>query len=367
MGFVELGLLRWNRGRSAAAGYAALSEGLLEAFPNSWPPVERAKTGEFLQAAAQRMARLKEIRDAGSMWREVEEILALVRQEVERVRRRGGERESGFADIIEVLTRAVDEIAGQAAAFNRSVLSESDQIRQLLQLEDVTELKRRVTERVEALRQAVAERQQKDEVSRVKLSGRVKSLQTRLTEAEVAASVDPLTGVGNRRHFDAALNRFSAECADTGRPFSLALLDVDDFKMINDRHGHRVGDRVLVALAQNIARRLRKGDVVTRYGGEEFALLLRGTDLANATTRLAQVVEEIATSDFCYEGPRHVRCTVSAGVAEYEAGESHETLIRRADEGLYSAKREGKNRVRSAQHGRRERYSPPPAAIAIAR
>jgi diguanylate cyclase (GGDEF)-like protein len=280
----------------------------------------------------------------------VEDILGLVRQQVDRVRRRATEREAGFAEIIEVLTKAVDEIAGQAAAFNSNILGESEQIRRLLQLDDVGELKRRVTERVDALRQAVAERQQQDEVSRMKLSGRVTSLQTRLSEAEIAASIDPLTGVGNRRQFEAALARLAGEACDTGRCFALALLDVDDFKRINDEHGHQVGDRVLVALAQNIAHKLRKGDVVTRYGGEEFAILLSGTGLANAGKRLGQVVAEIAASDFAYEGSRRVKFTVSAGVAEFTRGESVEALTRRADEGLYAAKRAGKNRVVSVPH-----------------
>jgi len=346
VGIVELGLLRRGTGGNAATeGYAALSEGLLETFPNSWPSSDAVKVAEFRQAVAVHLGRLKEARDQPGVWREVEDILGLVRQQVERLRRRTNEREAGFAEIIEVLTKAVGEIAGQAAAFNRSVLGESDQIRRLLQLDDVGELKRRVTERVDALRQAVAERQQKDEVSRVRLSGRVKSLQTRLSEAETAAAIDPLTGVGNRRQFDAALTRFAAEACDTGRSFALALLDVDDFKRVNDEHGHQVGDRVLVALAQNVARKLRKGDIVARYGGEEFAILLRGTDLPNASKRLSQVVAEVGASDFAYEGSRHVHFTVSAGVAEYAPGESEDALIRRADEGLYAAKRAGKNRV----------------------
>lgn len=85
--------------------------------------------------------------------------------------------------------------------------------------------------------------------------------------------------------------------------------------------------------------------MVARYGGEEFALLLTGTDLTNAARRLAQVVSEIAASDFAYESSRRVKFTVSAGVAEYTRGESTEALIRRADEGLYAAKRGGKNRL----------------------
>jgi diguanylate cyclase (GGDEF)-like protein len=344
--FVELGLRQPDHEvRVRAAGYAKLSEGLVGAMLDTAPEAAVLKTGEFRREVTAHVERLREARDEGAFGREVVGLLSCCRQQFERVRRHVGEREAGFAEIIETLTAAVDELAGESLSFNKNVIGESDRIRRLLELDDVSELKRRVTERVDALRQAVAERQQKEDTSRLRLSGRVRSLQSKLSEAEAAASADQLTGVGNRRQFEASLGRFVAEACDTGRSFALAMLDVDDFKQVNDQHGHQVGDRVLVALAQSIARRLRKGDVVTRYGGEEFALLLRDTTAENAGKRLAQVVDEIAASDFAYEGSRRVRFTVSVGVAGYWPGDSDGALVRRADEGLYAAKRGGKTRV----------------------
>jgi diguanylate cyclase (GGDEF)-like protein len=153
------------------------------------------------------------------------------------------------------------------------------------------------------------------------------------------ALTDPLTGLGNHRHFHERLQRELVLADEGGTPVTLCLVDIDDFKKINDRFGHPVGDRVL----SKLAGRLRQGGEAFRLGGDEFALLLPGLDDNAALTAANSVVERIGAVPVDEVGP----VTVSAGVATFPLqGVGRDELIRLADSALYWAKEHGKNRVR---------------------
>jgi diguanylate cyclase (GGDEF)-like protein/putative nucleotidyltransferase with HDIG domain len=154
------------------------------------------------------------------------------------------------------------------------------------------------------------------------------------------ALTDPLTGLGNHRHFHERLERELRNAQEKRLPLTLCLVDVDDFKRVNDRFGHPAGDRVL----SHLATRLRQTGEAFRLGGDEFALLLPGYDEGSALTAAASVVERIAALELDQLGS----VTVSVGVATSpaHAGDRDE-LIRLADSALYWAKEYGKNRVRS--------------------
>lgn len=159
-----------------------------------------------------------------------------------------------------------------------------------------------------------------------------------------AAIRDPLTGVFNRRHFEERLAVEVGLAKRHERPVSLVLFDVDDFKAVNDRHGHPVGDDVLRAVASALDRQGRREDEVFRYGGEEFALLARETPRAGAVLlaeRRLAVIRGLAVST--QTGVLTVRA--SAGVGSYSPGMTAAQLVERADEALYAAKRSGKDRV----------------------
>jgi diguanylate cyclase (GGDEF)-like protein/putative nucleotidyltransferase with HDIG domain len=156
------------------------------------------------------------------------------------------------------------------------------------------------------------------------------------------ALTDPLTGLGNHRHFHERLQRELAQADEHGGMVSLCFLDIDDFKRINDQFGHPAGDRVL----SQIASRLRQGGESFRLGGDEFAVLLVGMDeqLALATTQ--SIVQRIAETELGKAGA----ITVSAGVATFpQHGRERDSLIRLADGALYWAKEHGKNQVRLAR------------------
>jgi diguanylate cyclase (GGDEF)-like protein len=129
-----------------------------------------------------------------------------------------------------------------------------------------------------------------------------------------------------------------------GLPFVLAFVDIDHFKQINDQHGHRIGDQVLVELAQLLRLSVREVDLAARYGGEEFVLLLSGMTLATAENALNRIRIAVMEEHFSESS---LPLTVSVGVAQYHAGEEGDELLNRADRLLYEAKRAGRNRVRT--------------------
>ena len=155
-------------------------------------------------------------------------------------------------------------------------------------------------------------------------------VQARLAgQLRTAAGTDPLTGVANRRAWEEQASRHLARADRSGEPLSFALLDLDDFKVVNDRDGHGAGDDLLRALTAGWSRRLRHADLLGRYGGDEFVLCLPATDEAAATELLAQLA---TTHPFTWTG----------GVATARRGDTLATVLARADEQLYRRKRSGR-------------------------
>ncbi|CNL94956.1 sensor domain-containing diguanylate cyclase [Yersinia proxima] len=169
--------------------------------------------------------------------------------------------------------------------------------------------------------------------------------QKRLEQAlEHAALKDPLTDLGNRRQFFPLVEHAHAQSQRYGQNFSLILLDVDHFKNINDQLGHHKGDEVLIFLARTLESIIRECDIVFRWGGEEFAILLPLTNLEGAL----QLAESIRETIQMICQPNLPQLTVSIGVAQHQVGEDTDSLFKRMDEALYRAKASGRNRVLAA-------------------
>lgn len=195
--------------------------------------------------------------------------------------------------------------------------------------------------------QKVAERNKDLEVRLNTSAYEIDGLHEDLIKARQEAMTDSLTGLANRKCFDARLSEGMSSSAETGEALSLMLLDIDYFKKFNDTYGHQIGDQVLKLVAQNLSKTFKGQDTAARYGGEEFAVILPNTalDIAiklaeNIRVNLAkQVLKNLRTGD------SFGKLTVSVGVAKYHAGEPAEDLIRRSDKALYRAKQDGRNRV----------------------
>ncbi|MEO7191721.1 MAG: GGDEF domain-containing protein [Vicinamibacterales bacterium] len=258
------------------------------------------------------------------------------------------DRESEIMAVVRILREAAKHFIGDSSVLNERLLSSTDRLKSLSRLDDIRDLKKELAAEVSFLERAVQDKKQRDAQLVARLSERVDVLQSDLVKAEEEAATDALTKVANRGTFDTTLARLVAAAHADGTPLTLAMVDIDHFKAINDTHGHPVGDRVLVCAAEWLRSAIRQTDLVARYGGEEFAVLLPGASLQQCERRLNDVLRAIAARQYEYDAGgirRVVRFTVSVGVAQLGASESQQDLVSRADEALYEAKHKGRNRV----------------------
>ena len=177
---------------------------------------------------------------------------------------------------------------------------------------------------------------------------RIAALQAELDEASRLVSHDPLTGALNRRGLEEMFDKEAGRAARRHSALCVALLDLDNFKKLNDTYGHRSGDDALVHLARVVRENLRPQDSVARYGGEEFILLYPETELAEAASALTRLQRALTTTFFLADNQK-VFITFSAGVTGWVPGESLDTVVARADAAMYRAKQSGKNRVERAE------------------
>lgn len=163
-------------------------------------------------------------------------------------------------------------------------------------------------------------------------------------EAILLSSTDALTRLGNRAAFAETYNREMCFAKRHKSPLTLLVIDIDYFKKINDTYGHLAGDTILVQLAKRLAEYQRNSDIVFRYGGEEFIVLLRDADIQGGKHVAERIRLSVANLPFDVSN-KSVEITVSIGVASYSEGDTGDTLFKRADSALYTAKRFGRNRV----------------------
>ena len=172
-------------------------------------------------------------------------------------------------------------------------------------------------------------------------SHEVSKLKTELSQAKQEALTDALTGINNRRGFDKELNRLVA----SGQHFCMIIADLDHFKKINDKYGHIIGDRVLIAFASVLSQKTRESDFTARYGGEEFAILLPETKISQAKTvaeHIRETVENLSLKN-TKTGKKLDKFTVSLGISCHRHGEEAKALVDRCDKAMYKAKKSGRN------------------------
>lgn len=175
----------------------------------------------------------------------------------------------------------------------------------------------------------------------------IEALRFNLAEAEEVSLKDPLTGVSNRRALDLNLQQSMAEATTLKRPLCLLMCDLDHFKKLNDTYGHPVGDEILKVFSSILTENVRQGDTVARYGGEEFAIVLTRCDTSTAARIAERMRLDISARKLALNRNGQIisNITASFGVAQFLAGDTPETLMKRADAKLYEAKNSGRNRI----------------------
>jgi two-component system cell cycle response regulator len=182
--------------------------------------------------------------------------------------------------------------------------------------------------------------------TQIRLKRYAEELRSHVQAAMELAVVDPLTGLNNRRYLESHLVSLLDQAARTGRPLSAMIVDIDHFKRVNDSFGHDCGDEVLKIFAARVKRAVRGADLMCRFGGEEFVVVMPDTKLSIARIVGERIREAVASAPFPIEqGARAIPVTVSIGVAASGLGDTPDALFKRADRALYLSKNSGRNRV----------------------
>jgi diguanylate cyclase len=220
-------------------------------------------------------------------------------------------------------------------------LSETDDILQINELlENLMKDTHTMQAEIVRSREALLNQRENVETSQEK----IRKLQEELSQLSDAVRVDQLTGVLNRRGLDEAIAKEISRAQRGSNLLSVAFLDIDNFKSLNDTYGHNAGDGALQHLAKVMQATVRPTDVVSRFGGEEFVILLPDTDVEQAVTTVKRL-QRALTKQFFMSNNEKLLITFSAGVALLKAGETETTVLSRADQAMYLAKKSGKNRV----------------------
>lgn len=265
---------------------------------------------------------------------------SLCRSELGYVRRALTEFRQVIWSVVQNFQRAVATEGEE----DRRVSEQIDRLRHALESNSIDLLKREVTSVAVSLSTMVSAREQRRSIQFEALGTELKSMHRRLEDARKSSETCALTGLHNRRALDAYLERVVEFDGLTGVPALLMIMDVDNFKQINDKHGHPCGDDALRALAREMLRLfLRKCDFVARYGGEEFVVVVRDMEFKHAGALAERARERLATVRL--SSHPELQLSVSIGVAEFRSGDSAHSWVMRADAALLRAKQQGKNRV----------------------
>ncbi len=251
--------------------------------------------------------------------------------------------QASILQTLEDMSEAIGEAHQNTGRFAGHLRDFTDQAAQPLSPAMFNESVRVITEQA---------RQSGDELSRVQARLReseaeVKRLNEDLAQVRTEVYIDALSGLFNRRRFDAALDSLVLQAVAETQPLSLILIDIDEFKLVNDQHGHVLGDQVIRHVSESIRASVKGRDIAARYGGDEFAVLLPETGLQGASTvadYLRRVIERQRVGE-PFQDRTALAITVSIGVATLKPGEAATGILGRADKALYQAKREGRNRV----------------------
>jgi diguanylate cyclase (GGDEF)-like protein len=326
---------------------------LLAVIRETAPESAGLNTDDFRQSLAAYAARLGNV--AEDISQEVaSECVRCCREFYERARAVLAERETEFSELIRMLTEMVGALGGTQVAFADQLDRTTERLTKMVDINDLRILKRRLAVEVETLRRLSKEKRASDDAARNQFAAEITRLRTRLAQSMEEAALDQLTRIANRGRFERALHEWTIAHRANGMPFVLAMVDVDNFKQINDTEGHQEGDRVLVEIARLLSGGVRSTDLVARYGGDEFVVMIGNSTTSQAMVRITALVERLSAVR-AGASPPAPHITVSVGATEWAVDDTADEIVARADGAMYQAKRAGKNRIEVMKRATRSR------------
>lgn len=342
--YIELGLQTPSAGHSLVSALRPVVDRALAVLADA------IRSGEEHEDGVNRGDALREIERCRQLMAEVDEpgrieaasrdLFSSCEATLRSLASQRAARRAEMSALIGLVREAVATIAGDNHKFDSSLDQSTARFEAMAHCNDLRLLKQQLVSEVTVLKRIATERHKAWEATVSVFEDRVATLERQLVSTRQEASLDPLTQIANRRTFDRMAQQWLVQ---DKLQFVLGLIDLDNFKRINDTSGHAAGDKVLLAVAQALRASLRTSDLVARFGGDEFAVLIAGVTLRQAESRLNAVAAQLAASRAVPGAGLGV--TLSCGIAEVSAGDTIESLMRRADQALYDAKRRGKNRV----------------------
>ena len=246
------------------------------------------------------------------------------------------------------LAEGFSSITKGNTSFSGQVKDSISHIEETIELDEIKEIRNKIKHVTKSLSKTITKKQEKDSIIIDSLTHKVKAMNEELASAKEKVLIDGLTQINNRKAFDNKMsNAFNRKSKEID-PFTLAMVDIDYFKKINDEYGHTVGDDVLKTVAKTIKEAFRSNDFVSRYGGEEFAIIIKRIDMhyiQNICERLRASIESI---DIKIDN-NTIPISISIGVAFCNQSDTPKSLIDRADKALYLAKHSGRNTIKTEE------------------
>ncbi len=246
------------------------------------------------------------------------------------------------AEVSRVL-EAIDRAATNTSEYNQTLDTFSGELNATKSLEQI----RAALAKVSTETRSMVKQNERLSEQLANTTQQLTELRYNFDQAHKEMQIDPLTEVGNRKYFDNELTHATTEARDNAAPLSLLMIDIDYFKKFNDTYGHVIGDQVLRLVARTLVENLKGRDVIARFGGEEFVILLPQTRVDDAEKVANHLRSSLATKKIRKRSTNETlgSVTVSIGAAEFYSADDNESFIARADAALYQAKDQGRNRV----------------------